>query len=439
MAVLSITEFTRSIKEVLEDRYADVSLQGEISNFKAHSSGHLYFSLKDEGAQLSAVLFRGQAAGLLRLPKDGDQVRVKGTVTVYAQRGNYQLVIQELSFLGVGELLLRFEALKQTLAARGWFDLKRKRPLPKIPKRIGVITSPSGAVIQDILHVLERRFKGFHLILNPVKVQGEGAADEIAKAIEEMNRYALCDVLIVGRGGGSIEDLWAFNEERVAEAIFSSKIPVISAVGHETDVTIADFVADLRAPTPSAAAEMASMERENLLKTLRVAYVQLKTRIREDLRSKQIQLHSFSRHPIFSQPKRLLQEPMQRLDFLKEETLQAMEKETKEKKDFLDRMRRELVLLNPSALAEKARGELKKLVLELDRAMGRALKKERETIDRLSALIGAIHPKTLLKKGYSLLFKGDELIFKSSQVKKGDPIRVLVSDGQLFGTIEEIK
>ncbi|MBA3604330.1 MAG: exodeoxyribonuclease VII large subunit, partial [Parachlamydiaceae bacterium] len=254
--VLTVTQITHAIKQSLESSFRHVWLQGEISNFKAQGSGHLYFSLKDQGAQIGAVMFRSEAAAIKIPPKDGAQVIIRGEINVYPQSGKYQIVVRELRYVGLGELLVKLEELKAKLYAKGWFNPQLKKPLPKFPKTIGVVTSPTGAVIQDILNVLQRRYPGFHLILNPVRVQGEGAAAEIALAINQFNRYALADVLIVGRGGGSIEDLWAFNEEIVAEAIFNSKIPIISAVGHETDVCLTDFVADARAPTPSAAATM---------------------------------------------------------------------------------------------------------------------------------------------------------------------------------------
>jgi exodeoxyribonuclease VII large subunit len=248
LPVLSVSGLTQSIKMLLEGQFSFVAVQGEVSNCKLQASGHLYFSIKDANAQLSAVMFKGDLAKVPRLPKDGDQVILKGGLNVYPPSGKYQIVVRTLEWAGVGALLLQLEALKAKLKGLGYFDSGRKKPLPKFPKTIGVVTSPTGAVIQDILNVLERRISEFHLILNPVKVQGPGASQEIAAAIDFFNKHQLADVLIVGRGGGSLEDLWAFNEEVVAAAIFRSQIPVVSAVGHETDFTLADFVADVRAP-----------------------------------------------------------------------------------------------------------------------------------------------------------------------------------------------
>jgi exodeoxyribonuclease VII large subunit len=263
MKALSVTELTSQIKQQLETGFSSIYVKGEISNIKLQASGHYYFTLKDAGSQISCVLFKGHTKALSRAPKEGDQVVVQGDISVYAPRGNYQLLVKTIEYVGIGTLLMQLHMLKEKLQAEGLFDKSRKKLLPRFPKIIGVITSPTGAVIQDILTVLERRSSGMHLILNPVKVQGEGSAEEIARAIDDCNRYAICDVLIVGRGGGSLEDLWAFNEEIVVRAIARSQIPIISAVGHETDVSLSDFVADVRAPTPSAAAEICTAEKRS--------------------------------------------------------------------------------------------------------------------------------------------------------------------------------
>jgi exodeoxyribonuclease VII large subunit len=255
--IYSVTELSREIKGMLEGKFPDVWVTGEVSNFRAAGSGHLYFTLKDASAQLRAVCFRNQARYLKFKPQDGISVIARGRLSVYEARGEYQLLVEYLEPAGLGALQLAFEQLKAKLAAEGLFDPARKKPLPVLPRTVGIVTSPSGAAIRDILRVLRRRFPNMNALLYPVKVQGEGAAEEIAAGIAYFSKHSLADVLIVGRGGGSLEDLWAFNEEPVARAIAASKIPIISAVGHETDFTIADFVADLRAPTPSAAAEMA--------------------------------------------------------------------------------------------------------------------------------------------------------------------------------------
>lgn len=254
--ILTVSELTRGIREALEGIFDQVSVEGEISNLRSPSSGHLYFTLKDEMAQLRCVLFRGAASGLKFLPHDGLRAVCRGRIGVYEKDGQYQLYVASVEPKGKGALQLAFEQLKEKLAKEGLFDEARKKPLPLLPRAVGVVTSPTGAVIHDILHVLDRRFPAAHVIVSPVRVQGEGAAEEIASALDGLNALGCVQVIILARGGGGIEDLWSFNEEPVARAIFRSAIPVVSAIGHETDYTIADFVADRRAPTPSAAAEI---------------------------------------------------------------------------------------------------------------------------------------------------------------------------------------
>lgn len=265
---LSVSEITRNIRALLEEGLSSVWVEGEISNFKRHSSGHMYFSLKDDQAQLGCVMFRRENSALVFEPADGMKVVCFGRVGVWAPRGQYQLYVERLEPKGVGALQIRFEQMREKLRREGLFDEARKRPLPFLARRIAVVTSRDGAALRDILSILERRFSNAHILIAPVPVQGAGAASEIAWMIDALNEARLADVLIVGRGGGSLEDLWAFNEETVARAIFRSGIPVISAVGHETDFTIADFVADLRAPTPSAAAELVLPRREDLLERI---------------------------------------------------------------------------------------------------------------------------------------------------------------------------
>ena len=266
--IFSVSELSQGIKNLLEREYPDVWVTGEVSNFRAAASGHLYFTLKDATAQLRAVCFRNQARYLKFKPQDGISVIARGHLSVYEARGEYQLYVEYLEPAGLGALQLAFEQLKQKLAAEGLFDTARKKPLPLLPRTIGVVTSPTGAVIRDILRILRRRFRNMNVLIYPVKVQGEGAAEEIVEGVKYFNREQNVDVMIVGRGGGSLEDLWAFNEEVVARAIAASGIPVISAVGHETDFTIADFVADLRAPTPSAAAELVVHRKQDFLTEL---------------------------------------------------------------------------------------------------------------------------------------------------------------------------
>lgn len=417
--VFSVSELTQSIKMVLEPNFRSVSVRGEISNFKLQSSGHLYFSLKDAGSQISAALFKGNAARLTRMPKEGDQVIAEGQISLYAPRGQYQIIVRNLQFLGEGELLLKLHQLKNMLEQRGWFAPERKKLLPKIPKRIGVVTSPTGAVIQDIIHVLKRRFSGFQVLLNPVKVQGEGAAAEIARAIEDFNRYNLVDLIIVGRGGGSIEDLWAFNEEIVAKAIFESKLPIISAVGHETDYTIADFVADVRAPTPSAAAEIATAETANLLNFLEKTQQQCCLRIKQQVAQYRHHLTLLQKHPVLSSPYGVLAPVIQKLDeYIKRIELKNPKFKIQEMKDRLFRLSEHLTTLGPK----------------------NKIKEYRERLTRVEEHLRSINPKSLLKKGYSIVFneKGDSIILSSKELKQKQPLKIQMHDGIVDATVDQV-
>jgi len=312
----TVSEITRRIKQVLEGGFASVVVEGELSNLKRHSSGHMYFTLKDEGAQLPAVLWCSRVASLRFAPEDGMKVLCGGRITVYEPRGNYQIDVQSMRPMGLGELQAAFDRLKEKLTAEGLFDQGRKKPLPPFPVRIGIVTSPTGAVIQDMRNVIARRFPGVELILNPVRVQGSGAAEEIAIAVDDFNRYGRVDVLIVARGGGSLEDLWAFNEEGVARAIARSVIPVVSAVGHETDFTIADFAADLRAPTPSAAAELVVPDRREVLENVLNSWYRVRDAVRDIVRTQKNRVHNLLNSYAFNRPIDLLRQQSQRVDEL---------------------------------------------------------------------------------------------------------------------------
>ncbi len=317
MKIYSVSEITREIRLALEERFPEVWIEGEVSNFRPATSGHFYFSLKDENTQIRGVMFRGSNSQLKFRPENGLSVLCYGRITVYEPRGEYQIIVEHMEPKGVGAFQLAFEQLKKKLEAEGLFAPERKRPLPFLPQKIGIVTSPAGSVIRDMIHVLTRRFPNIQILLNPVAVQGEGAAQEIARAIEELNARDDVDLIIAGRGGGSIEDLWAFNEEVVARAIASSRIPVISAVGHETDFTIADFVADVRAPTPSAAAELAVPVKEHLLYTLGGLRHRLYLAAEQKLENTRLLLRQWEGY--FRDPGRRLTEAFLRLDHLQEQ------------------------------------------------------------------------------------------------------------------------
>lgn len=386
----TVTEITRRIKQVLEGGFASVVVEGEISNFKRHSSGHVYFTLKDEGAQLSAVLWRSRVAALRFAPEDGMKVVCSGRITVYEPRGNYQIDVQSMRPLGVGELQAAFERLKEKLAAEGLFDQARKKPLPPFPLRIGIVTSPTGAVLQDMRNVIGRRFPGVEVLLNAVRVQGPGAAEEIAVAIDDFNRYGEVDVLIVARGGGSLEDLWAFNEEIVARAIARSRIPVVSAVGHETDFTIADFVADLRAPTPSAAAELIVPDRREVLENVQNSWYRVRDAVRDIIQTQRDRIHNLLNSYAFNRPIDLLRQQSQRVDEL-----------------------------------ERA------LVRNADH--GYALITARH--EALAGRLNALDPGLALQRGYAIVRKEGIIVSSRSLLRKSDQAEIEFRDGSVRSTI----
>lgn len=439
---LTVSQLTQAIKKNLESNFPSVLLQGEISNCKLHTSGHLYFSLKDADAQIAAVMYRGDASSLKKVPKDGDQVIVRGDINVYPPSGRYQIMVKELRPVGVGELLLKLEELKIKLNKKGYFKKEHKRPLPKMPRRIGVITSPTGAAIQDILNILTRRFSGFHLILNPVKVQGEGAAEEIAQAIRQFNDYDLVDVMIVGRGGGSIEDLWAFNEEVVADALYNSRIPTIAAVGHETDHCIADYVADVRAPTPSAAAEIVIAEKAHQLQQLGQIQQRMQQTLRHQIRNQRQQIESIKKHPLFATPYGLLGPWMQKLDDMRTDSDLAMNQRVQQAKIQLDGRQRQLQALKPTAMIAHLKQRLSSFDKGIKQAwVGKILPWNREKLKNMENTLKAIDPKNLLTKGYCILFaeKGHSVITSVNAVEKGDDLRLLLADGEIISTVKDIE
>ena len=388
---LTVSELTRLIRQSLEASFPRIWVQGEISNLKFHSSGHVYFSLKDEGAQLSAVLWRGRAASLAMTPQDGMKVKALGSITVYPPRGSYQLDVVQMVPLGVGELQLAFERLKQKLAAEGLFDPDRKKPLPPMPERIGIVTSQTGAAIRDILSVLARRFPLSEVVLYPARVQGAGAAEEIADGIRVMDEVGKVDVMIVGRGGGSIEDLWAFNEEVVARAIAAAATPIVSAVGHEIDFTIADFVADLRAPTPSAAAELVVPDRRDILETLRNSYYTITDVVEDLLREGGQRVKGLVTSYALNRPRDLLREQMQRADELE-----------------------------------------RQLATSLAHAVQLAARHHRSLDERLESLA----PRNVLRRGYVVVRREGEVMMSSKRLRPGDRASLQFHDGEVPASIE---
>ncbi len=391
--VYKIFELTEFIKQTLEQRIGAVWVEGEISNFTLHSSGHMYFSLKDEASQIKAVMFRTTNMKLRFTPAQGMRVLALGYVTVYERSGAYQIVVQAMQPAGLGALQLAFEQLKQKLDAEGLFDPKHKKNLPFLPKRVGVVTSPTGAVIRDIIHVISRRCPGTEIILAPVRVQGDGAAGEIAAAIELFNRQKNADVLIIGRGGGSLEDLWPFNEEKVARAIFASQIPTISAVGHEVDFTMADFVADLRAPTPSAAAELAVPDKEALIGHIR----EMSRRLRDGMQN--------------------------RLSLYRQQVA---------------RIRASYGFRRPADLIRQRQQTLDHVSHRLEAALKTTQERRRHQFQQTLTRLNSLNPLNALERGYVLCEKlpDKKLVTRADALKKGDKVQLTFRQGAVICRVE---
>ena len=351
--IFSISEITRIIKELLEENIPTIWLQGEISNFKDHYSGHYYFTLKDKGAQISAVMWKSRTYELDFRPEDGMLVQALGRVRVYEKGGRYQIDVLRMQPAGLGALQIAFEQLKEKLHAEGLFDESHKKPLPVYPETIGVVTAETGAALQDIINVLTRRAPHIQIIVRPAKVQGQGAAEEIAAAIEEFNEHGKADVLIVGRGGGSLEDLWAFNEEAVARAIYRSRIPIISAVGHEVDFSIADFAADLRAPTPSAAAELAVSEADEIRTRLNSSLYYISQRIHSRIRQLRQRINDLERSYGLRRPEDLIKQYGLTVDDMLERLYKSSENYLAVKREFLKQLNLRLLNLSPRRVLDR--------------------------------------------------------------------------------------
>jgi len=437
--IWTVSELNSAVGELLEEAFPRVWVEGEISNWKVYGSGHAYFSLKDDGGQIAAVLFRAAAKNFRFEPRDGLAALVAGRVSLYAQRGQYQLIVEELEPRGKGALQLAFEQLKEKLQQEGLFEAARKRPLPALPRTVGVVTSPSGAVIRDIITVLGRRFAGVRVLLNPVRVQGEGAAAEIAAAIAELSRRGDVDVIIVGRGGGSMEDLWAFNEEVVARAIAASPVPVISAVGHETDFTIADFVADLRAPTPSAAAELVVQSKDALEARVTALDRQVRAAFESRLRSARHRLDSLAVHRMIGDGRRRLRDMAQEVDGLESDLQRAGAEKFATRRRALERLGAALAHLSPRARWAVLGGRLVNAGSRLAFAAGRSLTARRNLVAVLAGTLDALSPLGVLGRGYSICRRlpGLEIVKDAAAVTAGGEVEVLLHRGRLWCTVKE--
>ena len=394
--VYTVSAITREIRQTLETGFGPLFIEGEISNFTHHGSGHMYFSLKDAEAQISCVFWRGRNQSLLFKPEDGMKVIVAGKLTLYERQGRYQIDVDRILPAGVGEMQIAFEALKKRLDEEGLFDPEAKKPIPPYPERIGIVTSATGAAIRDITTVVRRRFRSVQLILYPVRVQGTAAAEEIAAGIDVFNRYGEVDVLIVGRGGGSLEDLWAFNEEVVARSIHRSRIPVISAVGHEIDFSISDFTADVRAPTPSAAAEIAVQDSDGLLRTVILFRDRMVRILRDRIRVYADRLDAYQARYGLRRPRERINEYRLRLDDISRSLTTSM-----------------------SRLTEISR-------LRLDRTLGR---------------LEAMNPEAVLRRGYSITtrVKDGGLVTDALSLDADEKIRVQLARGAVRSVVETVE
>jgi len=436
--ILTVSRLTALLRGVLEENFEQVWVQGEVSNLSFPSSGHLYFTLKDAGAQLRCVMFKGAAKNLKFRPDDGIALIARGRISVYDQRGEYQLICEYLEPAGVGALQLAFMQLKERLAKEGLFDESHKRPLPTFPRRVGVITSPTGAAIHDILNVLKRRFASVEILLYPVRVQGEGTAGEIARAIDDMNRLGLADVLIVGRGGGSLEDLWAFNEEVVARAVHRSKLPVISAVGHETDWTICDFAADLRAPTPSAAAELVIASSIELRGRLEALDHRMRLAIETRLASMESRIDALRRS--LHDPGTMLGHLAQRVDDLAGRLELALQNSVARNRGQFDRLQAGLMHTNPGRTVEVLQQRLTLLSVQSERLITGKLEEMKHVFAGTAARLEVLSPLKTLSRGYSIAATSDgTVVTDTSQLTAGDRIRLHLHRGKALCRVEEIE
>lgn len=431
--VLSVGQLTRRITGLLEGGIGSVWVEGEISNLRRQSSGHSYFTLKDEESQLSCVLFARSAAGKTEL-RDGLQVQLQGKISVYQPRGQYQLVVRLVQSKGEGMLQARFEELKRRLAQEGLFDQERKRPLPRFPRRIGVVTSPTGAAIRDFLNVLHRRHPGLRVVIHPVRVQGKGAAAEIAAAVAEFSRgedsIGPVDVIVVTRGGGSLEDLWEFNEESVARAITASVVPVVSAVGHEIDFSIADFAADFRAPTPSAAAEILAADGGELLDRCSSLVRRIGRESVAVLQGHVAGEHRLSTSVLFREPLRRLEEARQTMDRAEDDLSGTMERRIEGMKAGLSTAGALLSAANPTQLLSVALQRLSSLRDQLDAHAGRRIERDRGRLERVSAALAALSPEATLARGFSITrTREGKVVTSASQVQSGDTILTQLAQG----------
>ncbi|MBM7633646.1 exodeoxyribonuclease VII large subunit [Geomicrobium sediminis] len=436
----SVSQVTRQIKTLLETSPSleRVFIYGEISNFKHHSRGHMYFTLKDDRARISAVMFAGNNRALRFQPENGMKVFITGNISVYEPYGQYQLYVKQMEPDGIGQLYLAYEQLKGKLEREGYFDPMLKKPLPRFPKEVAVVTSKTGAVIRDIYTTIKRRYPIALITLYPVAVQGPNAVPSIIRALRQADQ-SQADVIIAGRGGGSIEELWAFNDEELVKTTHSLNTPIISAVGHETDVTLHDFVADVRAATPTAAAELAVPSLQEWNDKLLVNHRRLQKATNQQLVSKRDRLRRFQSSYAFKYPAQLLRQKEQELDRSLEQLNRATKRLVTERKQYEEQLLNRLKRVNPYELYQQKSEALQRLDDKLHRALKHQYSDKANRYDQLIAKLTILNPLGTLKRGYSATYSNEELVTKAADVSVGDSITVHVQDGQIEGVVKEIQ
>ncbi len=431
---LTVSELNHQARHLLETSFLQVWVEGELSSLSRPSSGHWYFSLKDKKCQIRCAMFRGFNQRLKEIPKEGDQIRIRGKVTLYENRGDFQIIVEHLEPAGVGALQLAFEQLKTRLQQQGLFDAAIKKPIPTLPRHIGVVTSPTGAAIHDILTVLARRCPSIPVTLYPTAVQGKAATNDIVRAIERANRHAKADVLIIGRGGGSLEDLWCFNEEAVAMAIHASGIPTVSAVGHEVDITIADFVADLRAPTPSAAAEKISPDQATWARQLEEREIRLAGAVRRQLQRFDASLGHLSSR--LKDPRRQLMEKAQRMDELEVRLVKTMTQRTQIASTRCDHLSHRLTLQSPRQSLQVAQDQVQTLNTRLTTSIARLVERQNERLGHAAQTLNVVSPLATLSRGYAIVQDADgDIVREAERLKTGDTITARVAKGRISATV----
>jgi exodeoxyribonuclease VII large subunit len=434
----TVSELTARIRDLLAKNFTDIWVVGEISNCREAQSGHIYFTLKDDRAQVRCVFFKQQQRGIKFRPEDGLQMTVRGSISVYETRGEYQIYVENLEPVGLGALQLAFEQLKKRLEAEGLFAAGRKKPLPLLPSRIGLITSPRGAAVRDVVRILRRRFPNVHLTLYPVRVQGEGAAEEIVKALKFFNQKKFVDVLILARGGGSMEDLWAFNEEPVARAIAVSAIPVISGVGHETDFTIADFVADVRASTPSAAAELVVQTRREFDKHIADLRETLASQIRYRLLELSRRVHELSARRGFRRPLDLLRQQRQRADEMTSRLALGLRAQLEKSRKRFTAAHLRIMSFDFRVKIAAFRLRLERRSADLSVRAERLLRAKRERLDRLRLQLEERSPLRVLERGYAIATDAAGNVLRdAAQVSLGDSVAVQLYRGRLTTEVKK--